>query len=90
MSYLIYDIKFYKVDEHGEEVKDAKGNTKLFEPKGRWKDLEYLCEDRDDDDFKEITNDDDSIIEDYTNDFVSKFKPKPCAVGPVDLPTCTF
>ena len=56
MSYLIYDIKFYKVDEDGEEVKDAKGNTKLFEPKGRWKDLEYLCEDKDDDNFKEISN----------------------------------
>jgi len=56
MSYLIYDIKFYKVDEDGEEVKDAKGDIKLFEPKGRWKDLEYLCEDRDDDNFKEVSN----------------------------------
>ena len=56
MSYLIYDIKFYKVDEDGEEIKDDKGNTKIFEPDGRWKDLEYLCEDKDDDNFKEVTN----------------------------------
>ena len=56
MSYLIYDIKFYKVDEDGEEVKDAKGDIKLFEPKGRWKDLEYLCEDRDDNEFKEVSD----------------------------------
>ena len=56
MSYLIYDIKFYKVDEDGEEVKDTNGNTRLFEPKGRWKNLEYLCEDTDDDNFKEVTN----------------------------------
>ena len=56
MSYLIYDIKFYKVDEDGEEVKDVKGNIKLFEPEGRWKDLEYLCEDRDDNWFKEVSD----------------------------------
>ena len=52
MAYLIYDIKFYKVNDEGEEVTDKNGNVKLFEPEGRWKDLEYLCEDRDDDDFK--------------------------------------
>ena len=67
MTYLIYDIKFYKIDDEGNEVTDKNGSIKLFEPNGRWKDLEYLCEDRDDDDFKEITNDDDSIIEDYHN-----------------------
>jgi len=54
MTYLIADIKFYKVDEDGEEIKDENGNTKLFTPKGRWKELEYLCEDRDDDNFEEI------------------------------------
>jgi len=54
MTYLLYDIKFYKLDDNDEEVKDSKGNIKLFEPKGRWKDLEYLCEDRDDNEFKEI------------------------------------
>ena len=57
MTYLIYDIKFYKIDDEGNEVTDKNGSIKLFEPNGRWKDLEYLCEDRDDDDFKEITND---------------------------------
>ena len=56
MSYLIYDIKFYKVDEDGEEIKDTNGNTRLFEPKGRWKNLEYLCEDTDDDNFEEVAN----------------------------------
>jgi hypothetical protein len=56
MTYLIYDIKFYKVDDEGNEVTDKNGDVKLFEPNGRWKELEYLCEDRDDDDFKEITN----------------------------------
>ena len=54
MTYLIADITFYKVDEDGEEIKDKKGNIKLFTPKGRWKDLEYLCEDRDDSSFEEI------------------------------------
>lgn len=57
MVFLIYDIKFYKVDDDGNEVKDANGKVKLYEPKGRWKDLEYLCEDRDDDDFKEVKHD---------------------------------
>ena len=54
MVYLIHDIVFYKVDDDGNEVKDANGKVKLYEPKGRWKDLEYLTEDRDDDNFKEI------------------------------------
>jgi hypothetical protein len=54
MAYLIYEITFYKVDEDGNEITDAKGNIKLYEPKGRWKDLEYLCEDRDDDNFEEV------------------------------------
>ena len=57
MAFLIYDIKFYKVDDDGNEVKDANGNVKLYEPKGRWKDLECLCEDRDDNDFKEVKHD---------------------------------
>ena len=57
MTYLIYDIKFYKVNDDGEEITDKNGNIKLFEPKGRWKDLEYLCDDRHDDEFKEVQND---------------------------------
>ena len=40
MTYLISDITFYKVDEDGDSVKDKNGNTKLFTPKGRWKDLD--------------------------------------------------
>ena len=55
--YNIFEITFYKVDEDGEEIKDKNGNIKLYQPKGRWKDLEYLCEDRDDDSFEEIKND---------------------------------
>ncbi len=54
MTYSIAEITFIKVDENGEEIKDKNGNIKLFTPKGRWKDLEYLCEDRDDEDFEEI------------------------------------
>ena len=52
--YNIYEITFYKVDEDGEEVKDKNGNIKLYNAQGRWKDLEYLCEDKDDNWFKEI------------------------------------
>ena len=44
MTYSIAEITFIKVDENGEEIKDKNGNIKLFTPKGRWKDLEYLCE----------------------------------------------
>ena len=54
MAYLIYDIKFYQIDEDGEEMKDKNGNIRLYQPHGRWKDLEYLCEDRDDENFEEI------------------------------------
>ena len=54
MTYLIYDIKFCKVNDEGEEVTDKNGNIKLFEPKRRWKNLEYLCEDIQDDELKEI------------------------------------
>ena len=51
MTTLIYDITFYKVDEEGNEVLDDKGNTKIFRLKEgvRFKPLEYLCEDIDED-----------------------------------------
>ena len=52
MTYLIYDISFYKVNDEGEPTRDSDGRIKLYNPKGRWKELEYLCEDRDDDDFE--------------------------------------
>ena len=54
--YNIFEITFYKCDEDGEPITDSKGNIKLYNPKGRWKSLEYLCEDTDDNDFEEITN----------------------------------
>jgi hypothetical protein len=54
MTYLISEIKFYKVDGNGNAITDAKGNLKEFAPKGRWKELEYLCEDRSDEDFEPI------------------------------------
>ena len=54
--YNIFEITFYKCDEDGEPITDSKGNIKLYNPKGRWKSLEYLCEDTDDNDFEEIKN----------------------------------
>ena len=52
MSILVADIKFYKVDDDGNEVltKDGK-HIQLYELKRdiRFKPLEYLCEDMDDD-----------------------------------------
>ena len=46
MTYLIHDISFYKYNDDGEPITDAKGRVKIYTPKGRWKELEYLCEDR--------------------------------------------
>ena len=42
----VYDIVFYKYDENGEEVLNEDGTTKEFELKDgiRFKPLEYLCE----------------------------------------------
>ena len=54
MTYLIHDISFYKVNDDGEPITDKDGNIKLYSPKGRWKELEYLCEDLDDDNFEEV------------------------------------
>jgi len=57
MSILVADIKFYKVDDDGNEVltKDGK-HIQLYELKRdiRFKPLEYLCEDMDDDILVEI------------------------------------
>jgi len=56
---LVADIKFYKVDEDGNEIltKDGK-NIQLFELKRgiRFKPLEYLCEDLDETILEEIEN----------------------------------
>ena len=52
MSYVLAQLNFVKVDDEGNEETDSKGNVITYVPKGRWKELEYLCEDRDDDDFE--------------------------------------
>ncbi|MAS48179.1 MAG: hypothetical protein CL557_12330 [Alphaproteobacteria bacterium] len=54
MTYVLATIYFVKIDENDKAVEDKDGNVVLFTPKGRWKDLEYLCEGRDDDDFQPI------------------------------------
>ena len=43
----LYDIVFYKYDENGEEVLNKDGTIKQFRLKDgiRFKPLEYLCED---------------------------------------------
>jgi hypothetical protein len=53
---LVYDIKFYLVDEEGNEKVNEKGNTIKYrlEEGVRCKPLEYLCEDMDIDILKEI------------------------------------
>ena len=57
MSILVADIKFYKVDEDGNEVLNKEGtHIQLYELKRdrRFKALEYLTEDMDDDLLVEI------------------------------------
>ena len=54
MAYVLAEINFVKVDDEGNEEVDSKGHIKTFVPKGRWKELEYLCEGRTDEDFKEV------------------------------------
>ena len=53
---LVYDIKFYLVDEEGNDKIDEKGNTIEYRLKEgiRFKPLEYLCEDFDVDILEEI------------------------------------
>jgi len=60
MTYVLANITFVKVDEDGNEEVDSKGNIITYVPKGKWKELGYLCEDRDDNDFekeKELKDD---------------------------------
>tara|TARA_R100001443_G_scaffold60436_3_gene70791 strand:+ start:308 stop:550 length:243 start_codon:yes stop_codon:yes gene_type:complete len=52
MTYILAQLNFVKVDDEGNEETDSKGNVITYVPKGRWKELEYLCEDRNDDDFE--------------------------------------
>lgn len=55
-TYLICDLTFYAIDEDDNPLLDSKGELRTFRPKGRWKELEYLTEDRDEDSFEEITH----------------------------------
>ena len=57
MTILVADIKFYKVDEDGNEVLNKEGtHIQLYELKRdrRFKALEYLTEDMDDDLLMEV------------------------------------
>lgn len=54
MTFLICELTFYAVDDDGNELKNSKGELRTFAPKGRWKELEYLTEDRNEDSFEEI------------------------------------
>ena len=57
MAILVADIKFYKVDDDGNEVLNKEGtHIQLYELKRdrRFKALEYLTEDMDDDLLVEI------------------------------------
>ena len=57
---LVYDIKFYQVDDDGNEVLNKKNETKIFRLKEgiRFKPLEYLCEDIENDILEEIKEND--------------------------------
>ena len=51
MTVLVYDIKFYKVDDDGKEIVNSQGITQVYKIKDgcRCKPLEYLCDDIDED-----------------------------------------
>ena len=52
----ILDIKFYLLDEDGNEIENKDGTTKEFRLKDgiRYKPLEYLCEDMDTEIMEEV------------------------------------
>ena len=56
---LVLDIKFYLVDDDGNELENKDGTTKEFRIKEgfRFKPLEYLCEDFNTNILEEIKND---------------------------------
>ena len=57
MKYVnVLDIKFYVSDEDGNEVLNKDGTIKEFYLKGRWKPLEYLCEDMTVEDLEEVND----------------------------------
>ena len=51
MTILVYDIKFYKVDDDGNEIVNSQGITQVYRIKEgyRCKPLEHLCDDMDED-----------------------------------------
>ena len=57
---LVLDIKFYLVDDNGNELENKDGTTKEFRIKEgfRFKPLEYLCEDLSPDMLEEIKKED--------------------------------
>ena len=69
MTYVLAEINFVKVDDESNEEVDSKGHIKTFVPKGRWKELEYLCEDRTDEDFEEV-----KILAGHRNDYLFNLK----------------
>ena len=56
----ILDIKFYLLDEDGNDIENKDGTTKEFRLKDniRYKPLEYLCEDLSPDMLEEIKKED--------------------------------
>ena len=72
MSILVADIKFYKVDDDGNEVLNKEGtHIQLYTLKRdvRFKPLEYLCEDMDDDILVPITEDGKEIMSEAESKF---------------------
>lgn len=55
LNVAVHSITFYKYDDDGNEVLNEDGTIKEFELKAmRFKPLEYLCEDLDENDVKPI------------------------------------
>ena len=54
----LYDISFYKYDKDGNEELDDKGNIKIYRIKEgvRYKPLEYICEDLNEDMLEESSD----------------------------------
>jgi len=52
----VYDIRFYVLDEDGDELLDQDGNVRVFRLRDdiRFKPLEYLCDDLSVDELEEI------------------------------------
>ena len=56
LNVAVHRITFYKYDDDGNEVLNEDGTTKEFELKAmRFKPLEYLCDDMDEDDVEPVS-----------------------------------